>query len=259
MGTTTDKRTDDATTDDVKTDTVQADDVKTDAAKVDAAKVDAAKVDAVKSGAATKGATDGTEETGKIDETGKAGETATKGEAAKGESRSGAESDAVSDAEPDAESDAKSDAEYDAEYDVDEDAPEEPAPAAPSGAAAGAGAVVAAGLGLASVTGTWLSTLLAERQTLLGQIKLQSGKATDQIAAVYGAPWHTTALVNGVFAVLAMLVAAVVLTGRRPTWVRAVAWGGLVLGLLGLIISAGMYLDLFASMPSIPKAPGGGA
>ncbi|MER6051461.1 hypothetical protein ABT168_29140 [Streptomyces sp. NPDC001793] len=139
-----------------------------------------------------------------------------------------------------------------------DDAPAEPEPAR-AGAAAGAGAVVAAGLGLASVTGTWLGTLLAERQTLLGQIKLQSGKATDQIGTLYGAPWHTTALVNGVFAVLAMLVAAVVLTGRRSTWVRAVAWGGLVLGLLGLLVSAGMYLDLFASLPSLPKAPGGGA
>ncbi|WP_438485731.1 hypothetical protein [Streptomyces sp. S186] len=145
------------------------------------------------------------------------------------------------------------------EHENDEaDAPAEPAPA-PSGAAAGAGAVVAAGLGLASLTGTWLSTLLAQRQTLLGQINLQTGKATDQIAAVYGAPWHTTALVNGVFAVLAMLVAAVVLAGRRSTWVRAVAWGGLVLGLLGLLVSAGMYLDLIASVPSLPKAPGGGA
>ncbi|MGW5941794.1 hypothetical protein ACWIG3_20800 [Streptomyces celluloflavus] len=140
--------------------------------------------------------------------------------------------------------------------DLDEDAAPE---RAATGVAAGAGAVVAAGLGLASVTGTWLGTLLAERQTLVGQIKLQSGKATDQIATVYGTPWHTTALVNGVFALLAVLVAAVALTNPRATWVRAVAWGGLALGVLGLLISVGMYFDLFATLPSIPKGAGAGS
>ncbi|AJT64229.1 hypothetical protein T261_2555 [Streptomyces lydicus] len=137
-----------------------------------------------------------------------------------------------------------------------EDAPET---ARPTGVAAGAGAVVAAGLGLASVTGTWLGTLMSERQKLVGQIGLQSGKVTDPIAAAYGTPWHATALVNGVFAVLAMIVAAVTLTQARTTWVRAVAWGGLVLGVLGLFIAAGMYLDLFASMPAIPKGAAPGA
>ncbi|MFG2136172.1 hypothetical protein [Streptomyces sp. NPDC048650] len=129
----------------------------------------------------------------------------------------------------------------------------------PAGIAAGAGAVVAAGLGLASVTGTWLGTTLAERANLLGQIKLQSGKAqaAEQISAVYGASWHTNALVNGVIALLAAITAAVVLTRHNATWVRAVAWGGLALGVLGILISAGMYLDLFASMPTVPKAPAG--
>ncbi|WP_129294046.1 hypothetical protein [Streptomyces lydicus] len=131
-----------------------------------------------------------------------------------------------------------------------------------TGIAAGAGAVVAAGLGLASVTGTWLGTTLAERANLVGQIKVQSGKAqaADQISAVYGASWHTNALVNGFFALLAVIAATVVVTTtrHRPTWVRAVAWGGLVLGVLGILISAGMYLDLFGSMPTVPKAPAGG-
>ncbi|MGW9428649.1 hypothetical protein ACWHA1_11880 [Streptomyces decoyicus] len=128
-----------------------------------------------------------------------------------------------------------------------------------TGIAAGAGAVVAAGLGLASVTGTWLGTTLAERANLMGQIKVQSGKAqaAEQISAVYGASWHTSALVNGFFALLAVIAAAVVLTRSRATWVRAVAWGGLALGALGILISAGMYLDLFASMPTVPKAPAG--
>ncbi|MCZ0970701.1 hypothetical protein O1L55_02575 [Streptomyces albulus] len=230
MGTTTDKRTDDATNDDAAATVV--------------------KTTAVEGDGAPETTTDGTEETGKAK--GEAGKAPAGGEGS--DTAPATTTDADADAASD--TDAESDADADADADAEDATPEEPAAA---GAAAGAGAVVAAGLGLASVTGTWLSTLLAERQTLLGQIKLQSGKATDQIAAVYGAPWHTTALVNGVFAVLAMLVAAVVLTGRRPAWVRAVAWGGLVLGLLGLVISAGMYLDLFASMPSLPKGAGGGA
>ncbi|MGW5117431.1 hypothetical protein ACWEQ8_18650 [Streptomyces noursei] len=230
MGTTTDKRTDDATNDDAAATVV--------------------KTAAVEGDGAPETTTDGTEETGKAK--GEAGKAPAGGEGSDTAPATTTDADADAASDTDAESDAESDADADAE----DATPEEPVAA---GAAAGAGAVVAAGLGLASVTGTWLSTLLAERQTLLGQIKLQSGKATDQIAAVYGAPWHTTALVNGVFAVLAMLVAAVVLTGRRPAWVRAVAWGGLVLGLLGLVISAGMYLDLFASMPSLPKGAGGGA
>ncbi|UKY52844.1 hypothetical protein [Streptomyces inhibens] len=154
------------------------------------------------------------------------------------------------------------DSDLDAES-ADDDAEDDDEDAAPvgtaTGIAAGAGAVVAAGLGLASVTGTWLGTLMAERQALLGQIKLQSRQATDQISAVYGTPWHTTALVNGVFALLAVIVAAVVLSRPRATWVRAVAWGGLALGVLGILISAGMYFDLFASMPSIPKGPGAGS
>ncbi|MFJ6747455.1 MULTISPECIES: hypothetical protein [unclassified Streptomyces] len=143
--------------------------------------------------------------------------------------------------------------------DADAEGPDQDVAARSTGAvAAGAGAVVAAGLGLASVTGTWLGTLMAERQTLMGQIKLQSGKATDQISAVYGTPWHTTALVNGTFALLAVIVSAVVLTKPRATWVRAVAWGALALGVLGILISAGMYLDLFGSLPSIPKGAGAG-
>jgi hypothetical protein len=166
--------------------------------------------------------------------------------------------DAKNDTEADTTADGGTDPATDG-LDEDDAHDGDAAPARATGAvAAGAGAVVAAGLGLASVTGTWLGTLLSERQNLLGQIKLQSGKATDQIDAMYGTPWHTTALVNGTFALLAVIVSAVVLTKPRTTWVRAVAWGALALGVLGILISAGMYLDLFGSLPSIPKGAGAG-
>lgn len=149
---------------------------------------------------------------------------------------------------------ADEDAEDAAEPRTEEEAADEDAAPvrANRGIAAGAGAVVGAALGLASLTGTWAGTILAERQTVLGQIKLQTGKTSDQIAAVYTTPWHTTALVNGVFALLALVTTAVVLV-RRPqaTWVKAVAWGGFALSVIGLVVAGGMYLDLFASAPKL--------
>ncbi|WP_331447669.1 hypothetical protein [Streptomyces xanthochromogenes] len=136
------------------------------------------------------------------------------------------------------------------------------AEAAPAraGFGAGAAAVVAGALGAVSLSGTWMGKTLSERATLIGQIKTsQSGTAAQQIQEIYGNSWHTTALVNGVFALLALIVGAVVLArpafgtpGRaeQPVWVKAVALAGVVLGVVGLLISAGMYLDLFAALPS---------
>ncbi|MCX5385845.1 hypothetical protein [Streptomyces sp. NBC_00083] len=128
------------------------------------------------------------------------------------------------------------------------------------GFGAGAAAVVAAALGAVSLSGTWMGKTLSERATLVGQIKTsQSGTAAQQIQEIYGNSWHTTALVNGVFALLALIVGAAVLArpafgtpGRaeQPVWVKAVALAGVVLGVVGLLISAGMYLDLFAALPS---------
>ncbi|MEU1072585.1 MULTISPECIES: hypothetical protein [unclassified Streptomyces] len=131
---------------------------------------------------------------------------------------------------------------------------------ASTGTGAGAAAVVSAALGLVSLTGTWTGKVLSERETLLGQIKTaQGGSASAQIHEIYGDSWHTTAAVNGGFALLALLVGAFVLARPafgapearpRPVRVRAVALGGLVLGAIGLLLSVGMYFDLFATLPS---------
>ena len=133
----------------------------------------------------------------------------------------------------------------------------------PSGLAAGATAVVAAGLGLASLTGTWLSDLMASRQELIGQINGQTATPEEQVATIYGTPWHTTALFNGFFALTAIILAGVALAiptitkdGRgSPAWVRAVAVGGLALGALGLLIAAVMWFDVFTDLPAVPEAP----
>lgn len=136
------------------------------------------------------------------------------------------------------------------------------------GTGAGAGAVVSAALGFASLTGTSLSEMLRDRKQLIGQIESSAqgpqggGGGADQINALYGAPWHATALLNGIFALLAVLVGGVLfaLVAKRAetaSWVKAVALGGVILGVIGLVVAGGMYLDLFAPAPEMPSAPAG--
>ncbi|WP_436842129.1 hypothetical protein [Streptomyces cyaneofuscatus] len=127
------------------------------------------------------------------------------------------------------------------------------------GVGAGATAVVSAALGIVALTGAWSGRVAAERETLMGQIQTAGGSsAAQQISEIYGDAWHTTALVNGVFAVLALLLGALVLSSPsfgpaaarpQPAWIRAVALAGIALGTLGVLISAGMYFDLFLSLP----------
>lgn len=133
------------------------------------------------------------------------------------------------------------------------------------GLGAGAGAVVSAAFGLASITGTSLSEMLRDRKQLIGQIESsaqgqQGGGGADQITALYGAPWHATALLNGIFALIAVLVGGVLLglvakRAETASWVKAVALGGVILGVIGLVVAGGMYLDLFAPAPEMPAAP----
>ncbi|MFJ3709257.1 hypothetical protein OG204_27070 [Streptomyces sp. NBC_01387] len=139
----------------------------------------------------------------------------------------------------------------------------DPAVARRSGVGAGAGAVVAAALAFVALSGSWMGTVLSERKTLTGQIHLPQGaSAAQQIHEVYAAPWHTTALVNGGFALLALIVGVVVLAlplfstpaRTQAVWVRAVAWGSVAVAVIGLVIAAGMYFDLFAALPSAPAA-----
>lgn len=133
-----------------------------------------------------------------------------------------------------------------------DDAATEPRPA---GLGAAAAAVVSVCLGIVALTGTWTSRIIGERATLVGQIKTgQTATPEQQISALYGDAWHATAAVNGIVAVVALLVGVIVLTlpqrVGRAAWVRPVAVAGAVLGLLGLLVSFGMYFDLFVALPS---------
>ncbi|NKI44807.1 hypothetical protein [Streptomyces physcomitrii] len=136
----------------------------------------------------------------------------------------------------------------------------EPEPAG-AGVGLGAGAVVSAALGVVSLTGGWLGTVASARANLKGQIKTsQEASAADQIQAVYGDSWEATALVGGIFALVALVIGAVVLARPafgvpRPApavWIRSVAWGGVVLGVIGLLLAVLKYTDVLLSLPSAP-------
>lgn len=143
---------------------------------------------------------------------------------------------------------------------VDEHVDEDDDETASRGVGAGAGAVVSAALGVVGLVGGWSGKVASERETLIGQIKTSNGgSAAQQIHEIYGDSWHTTALVNGVFALVALLVGVYVLvrpafgtpTAKpQPSWIRSVALGGVVLGAIGLVISIAMYFDLIVGLPS---------
>ncbi|MDF3302461.1 hypothetical protein [Streptomyces tropicalis] len=129
----------------------------------------------------------------------------------------------------------------------------------PSGIAQGAGAVVSAALGLVSLTGSWLGTVAGAREQLIGQLRTSSGAGVaEQIKAVYGNAWHATALWGGLFALLALVVGAVVLarpafgTPGRPQapWTKSVAWAGVALGVVGLLLALLKYTDVLLGLPT---------
>ncbi|MEV7719793.1 hypothetical protein [Streptomyces sp. NPDC088184] len=134
----------------------------------------------------------------------------------------------------------------------------------PSGLGAAAAAVAAAALGVVALTGSWTGKFAAERETLIGQIKTSSNStAAQQISEIYGDAWHSTALVNGLFALLALVAGVFALVRpafgapsahQQPGWVRAVATAGIALGVLGLVISIGMYFDLIVPLPTAGAA-----
>ncbi|WP_329198536.1 MULTISPECIES: hypothetical protein [unclassified Streptomyces] len=134
------------------------------------------------------------------------------------------------------------------------------------GVGAAASAVVAAALGTVALSGSWVSRVAAERENLANQLDLSAGADNNEkIAALYSSPWHATALVNGVLATIALLVAVFVLArpafgapGRTlPTWVRSVAWAAVALAALGIVLFALMYFDVLLPVPTAPAQPVG--
>ncbi|WP_405829801.1 hypothetical protein [Streptomyces sp. NBC_01176] len=141
---------------------------------------------------------------------------------------------------------------------VDEDVPAAGEKTAP-GVGQGAAAVVSAGLGIVSLTGSWVATVAAARETLVGQLQTSSSASVaTQVKEVYGDAWATTALVGGLFALAALIVGVVVLArpafgapGRpQAAWIKSVAWAGVSLGVVGLVLAVAKYSDILLGLPS---------
>ncbi|MFJ9631190.1 hypothetical protein ACIRU8_26110 [Streptomyces sp. NPDC101175] len=132
-------------------------------------------------------------------------------------------------------------------------------PEGPTGVGQGAAAVVSAALGFISLSGGWIGSVAAARETLKGQLSTSStASVATQIKEVYGDAWHTTALWAGVFALVGLLVGVGALVrpafgapGKpQATWIKSVAWAGVALGVVGLLLAVLKYTDVLLSLPS---------
>ncbi|MFE0106250.1 hypothetical protein [Streptomyces sp. NPDC059009] len=145
------------------------------------------------------------------------------------------------------------------EDDTEDELVESAAPAKTPGVGQGAAAVVAAALGVIGLSGGWIGTVASARENLMGQLKTaQSASVGKQVEALYGDAWHATALYAGAFALAALVVGVVVLArpafgvpGRpQAPWIKSVAWAGVALGVLGLLLAIAKYTDLLLGLPS---------
>ncbi|MFE3169477.1 hypothetical protein [Streptomyces sp. NPDC059224] len=129
----------------------------------------------------------------------------------------------------------------------------------PTGVGQGAAAVVSVVLGLVSLTGGWIGTVAAARETLIGQLQTSSSASVaTQVKEVYGDAWQTTALWAGAFALVALITGVVVIArpafgvpGRpQAPWIKSVAWAGVALGVIGLLLAVLKYSDALLGLPS---------
>ncbi|MFD9084040.1 hypothetical protein ACFQ7B_31920 [Streptomyces erythrochromogenes] len=170
--------------------------------------------------------------------------------------------DAAAEAKADADLAAATDTDADSALtgaDLDDDFAEDQAEAEqPSQVGSAAFAIVSAGLSVVALSGSWVAGIVSERASIAARLELsQAADANAQIAAQFVDPWHTTAMVNGVFSALALIIATFVLalpafsTPERtlPTWVRSVSWAGIGLGALGVLLFVLMYFDLLLAIP----------
>ncbi|MEU6298483.1 hypothetical protein [Streptomyces erythrochromogenes] len=169
--------------------------------------------------------------------------------------------DAAAEAKADADLAAATEADDDAvlsDADLDDENEDRADAEQPSHVGSAAFAIVSAGLSVVALSGSWVAGIVSERASIAARLELsQAADANAQIAAQFVDPWHTTAMVNGVFSALALIIATFVLAlpafsnpeRTLPTWVRSVSWAGIGLGALGVLLFVLMYFDLLLAIP----------
>jgi hypothetical protein len=145
------------------------------------------------------------------------------------------------------------------EFDEDDETEE----AVGSGFVSGAFGITSLVLALVSLGGGWLGTVYSARAEYLIELKTTTQSAQASLNAFHSS-WHGQAAVAGIFAIAALLVGAgviaspsLLLSGRTPTWVRATALGGIILGLIGLLLALLTWFNVLAAGLTAPPAAGG--
>ncbi|WP_055716657.1 hypothetical protein [Streptomyces torulosus] len=141
---------------------------------------------------------------------------------------------------------------------ADEELPPVAAKAQP-GVGQGAAGIVAVVLGLVSLTGSWVGTVAQARNQMFGQLETaRDADVATMLQQYYGESWNANALVSGIFALIAMLVGVAVLV--RPAfgdpdqvqapWIKSVAWAGVSVGFIGLVLAVLKYSDILLGLPN---------
>ena len=169
--------------------------------------------------------------------------------------------DEVTEAEPQSTVEDTATDEIDDEIDDEEgdELPEATQEEGPTGVGQGAGAVVSAALGFISLTGSWIGTIAAQKESLESQMhNSQTSNVATLLKEGYGNVWDVQALYGGIFALVALIVGVVVLVrpafgapGKpQAAWIKSVSWAGVTLAVIGLLIAVLRYSDVLVSVPS---------
>jgi hypothetical protein len=121
-----------------------------------------------------------------------------------------------------------------------------------SGFVSGAFGLTALAFALASLTGGWLGAVYGARAEYVAELGAKA-QSTQASLDAFHSSWHAQAAIGGIFALAALLVGAGVLTspslllsGKTPSWARAAALGGIIVGAIGLLLAVLGWFNVLA-------------